>query len=68
MPAFFFGHRVVTASSPRMAAQNTPDSQITAIKKTVRFERANHVMRTRRLKTAGGRHQRGNHDLVKPYD
>lgn len=66
--AFFFGHRVVTASSPGMTTQNTPDSQITAVKKAVRFKRADHVMRTRRLETAGGRHQRGNRDLVKPYD
>lgn len=66
--AFFFGNRVVTASSPRMATQNTPDSQIAAVKEPVGFKRANHVMRTRRFETAGGRHQWGNRDLVKPYD
>lgn len=66
--AFFFGYRVVTTSSPGMTAQNTPDSQITTIKKAVRLECFNHVMRTGWLETAGSRHQRGNHDLIKPYD
>ena len=47
------GNRVVPAAAPGIAAQNPLDAQIAAVKQAVGFERANHIMRARRIVTAG---------------
>lgn len=64
--ASFFRHRIVSAPSPRVAAENPFHAQVAAIKKPVRPERPDHVMRAGRLEAARRRKQRRYRDLVKP--
>jgi hypothetical protein len=44
MTAPLLRNRVITASSPRMAAQDTFNTEITAIKQSMKLQCFNHVL------------------------
>jgi hypothetical protein len=67
MIAFLFRHRIIAASAPWMTAANPFDTEPAAIEKAVYFQCFDHIMRARRIKTAGRRCQRRNHNLVNPH-